>query len=147
VAYAAGFFDGEGCVTTAPGTSVRATISNTNRPILDWFQLTFRGSVNNQHLPANPKHNVAWKWVLVAKPDVLGFLECVRPYLRVKATEADAAIEFLRKWPKRRAGRPAPAEQGLDFEALRETLRKLKSDRHFDRSERSVPCPTIATTV
>ena len=55
IIYLAGFFDGDGCITTSPKTNFRLTISNTNKEILDWIKKNFGGNINNQHLPKNPK--------------------------------------------------------------------------------------------
>jgi len=43
--YAAGFVDGEGCITTA-SANFRVTISSTNLSIIEWFVATLDGWAN-----------------------------------------------------------------------------------------------------
>lgn len=94
--YAAGFMDGEGCITTA-AANFRVTISSTDKCILDWFVATFGGTINNMHMPANPKWNMSWKWIVASKSDVATFLKSVYPYLKLKKPQAKVVLDFLEK--------------------------------------------------
>ena len=127
--YAAGFMDGEGCITTSQNT-FRVTITNTNRPILDWFLNTFGGNINNQHIPKNPRWNTAWKWVAASRKDVASFLKAVRPYLKVKASEADVVLSYLQKHSEKYLRSP---DRKIDYEAAKLLLRSLKTDKHYVR--------------
>ena len=134
--YAAGFFDGEGCVTTSHH-NFRVTIGNTNKPVLLWFKKHFRGSVNNGHLPKNPKWTPSWKWVAASKKDVLSFLIAIELHLKIKKREARAVIKYLRRYPGNFAGRKlAKTNTAMwrSFEKTKERLRTLKTGRHYVRT-------------
>ncbi|KKL82558.1 hypothetical protein LCGC14_1983540 [marine sediment metagenome] len=79
-----GFFDADGCITTCPKWNFRITLSNTNKEIIDWFKLKFKGNVNDQFYQKNPKHSPAWKWIISCRGGVLKFLEMTYPYLKIK---------------------------------------------------------------
>ncbi len=130
--YAAGFIDGEGCVTTT-SRSFRLTISSTEKKILTWFKNTFGGNLNNQYLPANINHNMAWKWVLCRKKELNIFLRAVAPHLKLKNDQARAVMEFLDKYPNNGAGKKSPPQQLIDFVTTKNLLRTLKIDKHYPR--------------
>ena len=97
IAYAAGFFDGEGTVdiryrTTHGGRydrfELRIAISQLATNVLDWLVEHFGGSWHTR----NKNTNVS-VWVLTGPPAV-DFLGLIRPYLIVKAAQADVAFEF-----------------------------------------------------
>ena len=99
-AYIAGLIDGEGSLilylhrrTVTP----RVTVGMTDRPLLEWLESTTECGTISCQLPRDPlKHKIAYQW----KPGIkdLGyFLEQLRPYLRLKAPQADILIEFLQR--------------------------------------------------
>ena len=134
IAYASGFFDGDGCITTGGGYTFRLTLSNTDKRVLDWFQSNFGGTINNQHLPANPNHNIAWKWIVAKRSEVLLLLETFEPYLISKKDQAQAAITFLQKYNfEVRSGRKVSEEEKSDFDATKDLLKRLKTDKHYPR--------------
>jgi hypothetical protein len=134
IVYAAGYIDGEGCITSSSCLSFRITVSSTDRNTLEWFKQTFGGSVNDQHLPDNPNHSVAWKWVICSKVELLKFLQLVYPHLKLKAPEAAVVVRYLTAYPMpMRGGRGRPPSQHADYLLAKETLRKLKTDRHHCR--------------
>jgi hypothetical protein len=140
VIYAAGFFDGEGCVTTSH-KNFRVTVANTNKAILRWLCQQFGGSINNCHYSDNPNWSPAWKWVLAAKDDVRRFLIAVEPFLRIKQRESRAVVKFLRKYPLQYGGHQggsptkiaARKKMWREFDRVKEQLRTFKTDRHYDR--------------
>lgn len=99
-AYAAGFFDGEGCVGIyhKPGLSeehpgmLQVSIANTDREILGRMSLLFGGGV----FTANSKNShwrQAWQWSLPQKR-AKRFLQEILLYLTIKQERAVLAIEF-----------------------------------------------------
>ena len=130
IIYASGFIDGEGCITTA-GYSFRLTISSTDKGILLWFQQTFGGCFNNQYLPANPNHNMAWKWILSKKKELNSFLKEIYPHLKLKKAQAKAVIDYLDKYPSQRTGGKTTQLQREEFLTVKKLVRSLKTDKHL----------------
>jgi hypothetical protein len=100
VAWAAGFFDGEGCVFGYEGTqngyrrfTFGIQVAQTDRVPLDDLQRRWGGSVRPIK-QQKPSHRPAWSWAIRGH-DAGVFLRDVRPYLRVKGRAADAAIPCL----------------------------------------------------
>lgn len=108
--YAAGFFDGEGCVNFAvsryrrngelrgKAISLRVMIGNTDLPILQEFQLTFGGKIHDKVL-SSPRAKEAWVWTLTYS-EAMPFLRAIQPFVRVKARQIALAIEFS-EWRNR----------------------------------------------
>jgi hypothetical protein len=101
-AYIAGFLDGEGSIMLyrrkdRGKVELRITATNTHREILEWIMSTTGcGSIIAQGQPNPDKHYPAWHWRI--KPsDCVALLEVVRPYLRLKASQADLAMEFQQR--------------------------------------------------
>ncbi len=107
LAYAAGLFDGEGSVLfrTRPGGryhdplrvrkryhQIDVSLSSTDLVIVVWLNERWPGTVN-QHVYRNERHNPAWRWVRTgAKAEA--FLRDARPYLILKAPQADLAFQM-----------------------------------------------------
>jgi len=132
IIYTAGLIDADGCITTSHNFNFRVCLSNTDRIIIDWLKLTFGGNVNNQFLPKNPKHNIAWKWLVCSKLDVLNFLNMIHPYLKMKKEQAKIVIDFLNSHPKLKNKVGKEKIEG-DFLITKDKLRKLKIDKHYNR--------------
>jgi len=124
--YSAGFIDGEGCLTTGHKFAFRLTISSTDKSILEWLQSKFKGNINNQWLPKNPNHNMAWKWVLCKKSDLLTFLLAIIPYLKLKKSQAQLIINYMKTYPNRRKKNEI-SNREIDFLKIKELLRYLKN--------------------
>lgn len=96
LAYAAGVLDGEGCIKINPrgqgsrGRVLRVEIVNTNRKLIDWMHERFGGSIQVR-VPKNPKHKTLYVHNLACR-DAAALLKLVRPYLIIKAVEADVEI-------------------------------------------------------
>lgn len=99
--YAAGFFDGEGCVSiTVRGkwrqVSLRVTIVNTEAAILSAFHVQWGGSIPRPRTSLTAETR-GWKpfrqWVLNGHA-AMAFLSEIRPYLRLKCGQVDLAFEF-----------------------------------------------------
>jgi hypothetical protein len=134
-AYAAGFFDGEGTVFIAedrgrkeargPIYNMHVTACQVDPDPIHWLQHRWGGTIVRRSARANTRP--CWIWNCFAR-EALAFLRDVRPYLMVKADEADVAIEF-------QEGRFQPGQRGLSDEdrarqrQAREMLMELKRDK------------------
>ena len=98
-AYIAGFVDGEGSIMLLQRKNsirVRMTVSNTDRNVLDWLCQTVGVSNIQAHRKETAKHRMAWQWDLNGD-GVASLLVQIRPYLKVKAVQADLAIEAMER--------------------------------------------------
>ena len=89
VAWAAGFFDGEGCIQiTRTGRLVVVAAQATPEPLLA-IQKAFGGNVTARHA-VSPRHKDQWAWQASGQV-ALDFLRAIRPHLRVKGELAALA--------------------------------------------------------
>ncbi len=126
LAYVAGLFDGEGCIqiikTNGKGRglyNLRCSLEMTNEGLPRLLQVCFGGGCRRRNLPS-PRQN-QWEWTTLSRM-AYSFLKAIYPYLRLKKSEADVAIEFqeaMHTSPKRLT------EKEL---AIREAQRILLSD-------------------
>lgn len=105
LAYAAGFFDGEGCVNFAvsryrrhgelrgKAISLRVMIGNTDLEVLQWFVATFGGRIDKKPRHSSKNARPCWVWSATFK-EALPFLQAIRPYSRVKSSQIDLVLEF-----------------------------------------------------
>ena len=96
-AYAAGFFDGEGSVYTAPrssgsGYSLLVCIGNTNRDVLEQHKATWGGSICARKM-TKPRHQQQYQWVLSGK---MGepYLRAILPHLIIKREVVQLALKW-----------------------------------------------------
>lgn len=129
--YVSGFIDGEGCITSCNNHAFRITISSTDKIILDWLLVTFGGCVNDLHLPINPNHNIAWKWIISKREDLKQFLFLIYPYLKIKQSQVKVVIDFYNKYPNSAHYKNNLGQRTKDYLIAKDLLRKLKTDRHF----------------
>jgi hypothetical protein len=94
IAWIAGLFDGEGCITTKDhkdGVRLQAQITNTCRPMLEKVRdVTGLGTITTRY-----RSNPVWKPVndwRVAGSNAQDILRAIRPWLIAKAERADFAI-------------------------------------------------------
>ena len=100
LAYAAGLFDGEGCIhigshTTANGATrykLVVLIAMTQTAPLLFMQELFGGVVKEKTTPANGKKQ-QWVWALYSH-EAVPFLEAILPMLLIKDKEAGVALLF-----------------------------------------------------
>ena len=105
LAWAAGFFDGEGSVIIELSksekckagyrTSLHATVTQTSLPCLHKFEETFGGSIKTyQHTcPNSTRWAVQYTWS-ARNEKAIEFLKAIRPYAVVKADQIDTALEY-----------------------------------------------------
>ena len=105
LAYAAGFFDGEGNISIQRLKSRRrggrdsykvvAITMNTNRRVLEGLKTEFGGRVYEWRVKGKPTYwQPTFQWHLWGQ-DFEAFVTAVRPYLRIKAEVADNALAFV----------------------------------------------------
>jgi hypothetical protein len=102
-AYAAGFVDGEGCISVVRAFvpkadrfyySVHTVVANRERSVLDWFQATWGGwVVDVRHRKGRARPSFTWRCPtgLSGKP----FLSGVRPWLRLKGRQCENALAMI----------------------------------------------------
>jgi len=96
VAYIAGFFDGEGCVrikrANQGGNSyyITATITNSNRQILEYIMGIFGGRVREAEKKAN---KTVYHYELTCA-EAVDMLKTLLGFLREKKKQAELAINF-----------------------------------------------------
>ena len=102
VSYIAGFFDGEGCIrikkSNQSGNSyyITATITNSNKNILEYIQLIFGGQVRLAEKTINKKiyH------LCLSSSEATDMLKVLVGFLREKKSQAELAIIFHNKKDK-----------------------------------------------
>ena len=136
LAYAAGFFEGEGSISfyltrphknkagnMIPSFLGNVVIGNTDKFVLDWFHAMFGGNVNKR----DPKFQKLgtkdiWTWQLFGHK-AKAWLKLVLPYFKLElkiekaedfiaffsTTEHEPRLELIEKWKQRRA--PAQTER------------------------------------
>ena len=98
LAYAAGFFDAEGCVVTSRHKRatceqllLSAVIANTNHEVLLWFQSLFGGNI--VHCPAKARKQEHWRWSVWCN-QASRFLHAIISYLVLKREAADWGVRL-----------------------------------------------------
>lgn len=94
-AYVAGLVDGEGTIgiyEAGHQIFLKLIVSNTSEALISWLHERFGGSL--AHHPARGRHKAGWQHVLYQHRAAEVIARC-RPYLVVKAAQADLALEFI----------------------------------------------------
>lgn len=104
-AYIAGFFDGEGCISSQeyyekgkyekyPRISIQVSITNTNKEVLDFICGKFGGLITN-HGKAKNHYKTCYAWKLTGKEKMQRFLETILPYTFVKKEDVQLGLELV----------------------------------------------------
>lgn len=137
-AWAAGAFDGEGCVVVVVGKKsgdrIKVSAPNTDPRFCDNFKRIFGGSVSSVDMSKyNPKWRRQWRWEATGKA-ARAALERMLPHLCIKAEQARLALEFA-----------ATLRQG--FTHTPETIaRRVEIDRLLRELKKSPPPPEKSET-
>ena len=142
LAYLAGFFDGDGCVSLScqkdktkvrkMGYQVQVSLTqNSPCAILDELRTEFGGKVYS-----NGKRCNALSWRCPAKSHVR-FLTSILPYLRIKRTAAKIAIEYQRRVDKNPTYRPLTDEEWDARTALWERMQDTFDKRGLSMHSRA----------
>jgi hypothetical protein len=102
LAWAAGFFDGEGSIHITPKHRLVVAVGQVSRQPLDIFLRLLGGSLHSR--PAYGNHQASWKWQAEARSAGIA-LGMLVPHLVNKKAEAELALDFQsrisRRGPKR----------------------------------------------
>jgi hypothetical protein len=90
IAYAAGFFDGEGCISIAKNGSVDVRIVNTSKAVLVKLQTLLGGSITDRAQKVN-KSQYAYS---LYGEEAIEFLKILKPYLIEKLPQANTVFEY-----------------------------------------------------
>ena len=90
IAYVAGFFDGEGCISIGKNGSVELRIVNTAKNVLIRLQKLFGGSITNRTQKAN-KTQYAYSFY---GEKAIEFIILIKPYLIEKLPQAETILEY-----------------------------------------------------
>lgn len=101
-AYLAGIIDGEGCITIMrrkhvergerPRYTLEVVVINTDYSLIEWLQARFGGNVLKRNLRSK-KWADTWRW-RTSNLHSEAILRRVRPFLIIKARQADVALRF-----------------------------------------------------
>lgn len=129
--YAAGFFDGEGCVSIGANSEdssmfVRVKVVNTVESVILEFRQLFGGTTHSRG-PSKKGHKTQYIWQAVGI-DAQRFLETVQPFTIVKAEQVELALEFFafRALPREARHHLLPSKQG------RNVWQKTPQTRQFE---------------
>jgi hypothetical protein len=142
LAWAAGFFDGEGCVIVEISkekacrhgfrTSLHATVTQTSLPCLQLFLERFGGSIktSDHRTPNGRRWAVQYVWV-VRNENAASFLQAIHPFTVVKREQIDVALTYpLRAQNGRKYGsinNPIPDEVQARRVAIAHKLRAIRA--------------------
>lgn len=100
LAYMAGLFDGEGCVSIAKHSSNRyyniaCYLIMANEYLPQLFQFRFGGRVSRKYNhPNKPEWRPYWRWA-ISSQQAYRFLKTIYPYLILKKPQAEVAFKFI----------------------------------------------------
>jgi len=92
LAYVAGIVDGEGCLTLQ-NKCWRIQVAMTDEPVIRW--LGELGGVVKERSVVGRRQR-CWLWLVMRQTEVSEVLIAIRPWLRVKAQQADRVIAEIR---------------------------------------------------
>lgn len=129
VAWAAGCFDGEGCVSLAKAKQhggptyyyrVDLIVSNTDRALLEPFVGLFGGRIDHHRRKA-PRRD-CYQWKTTGSAHAATIIQELRPWLIVKAPQAEVALKAAALLTRQGGRRPDSETKALDG---------LKSEMHL----------------
>lgn len=96
LAYCAGLFDGEGCVTLSKDGDtnyrLRIKITSTDYTVLTWLQEHFGGSINLSRKESE-YNKEAWDWVCKVEDQIV-FLIGILPFTIIKRVQIIEALNY-----------------------------------------------------
>lgn len=129
--YLAGFFDGEGCITTRgyerterekrPTIRPAVVVTNTNLAVLSEFKRRWNGQIYTRK--ALPNHQTCYSWDLGRFALTEKFLLDLLPFLVVKRAQAELMLQLC---ARRQIGRQRLSGEEIQFrEGLRLQIQSL----------------------
>lgn len=140
LAYAAGFFDGEGHIriqkhsTRCRSMMLQVSICQATSAPLDWFQETFGGTLKRRLVKYKGNRKVRYDWQ-ASSGVAEKFLRDTLPYLRNKSDEALVALAFRERigtqsigaeWNNKRLSE----DEVLARETLANKLKQIRAEKH-----------------
>ena len=142
LAWAAGFFDGEGCVIVEISkekkcrhgfrTYLHATVTQTSLPCLELYLKEFGGSIKTSdcRTPNGRRWAVQYTWV-VRNENAANFLRAIQPYTIVKREQVNVALRYPLTAPNGkkygRASNPIPDDVQDYRVAIAHELRDIRA--------------------
>ena len=136
LAYYAGLFDGEGCIHIARiHTQKRkltyqlvCRVSMYSLSVLEQLKTSFGGSIYcEKNHPISNKYGLLWSWSIFSK-GANSFLNQIKPYLRIKKSQAGLALQFQENKTRTHRGIPKTEEAVAVEEAQYILMRNLKKE-------------------
>ena len=134
LAYAAGFFDGEGCIMitntmrkTRRAFHLRLALTSTDPWLCNYLMFQFGGRVF-QHKRGKPQWAIPYSWQIVSH-QAAEFLKLIKPYLKLKRPQADIALAFQAKREMAAHGIKYSDEELAVAEAQKVLLSSLKKQK------------------
>lgn len=143
LAWAAGFFDGEGTVIVEMSkqkgckhgfrTVLHAAVTQTSTPCLQLYLEKFGGSIitSENRTPNGRRWSVQYRWI-VRNEAAMQFLRAIEPYVVVKKEQVQAALKYpLYSANGKKFGNtanPIPDDVMAARLAIRELLQKIRAD-------------------
>jgi hypothetical protein len=130
IAYAAGLFDGEGCILICRNSAgsywLQTRVTNTNRDILEWMKHRFGGGIGTQGAAKGHKRvKPCWYWIASGN-GAAAFLVHVFPHLIIKRAQARVAMQFQDRLRGTRGVNHLPLEEVEIRENFKRTLSAMK---------------------
>lgn len=96
--YIAGIIDGEGTISVVKKShrdacTIHLSVTNTKRELLEWLLARLAGHISNSK-SGSEKWADKYCW-LTSATHAASIIRCIRPYLVIKAGQADLALEFM----------------------------------------------------
>lgn len=129
LAYAAGIFDGEGHISlmrlakpsrklARPAYGLDVQVTNTDRPVLEFFRDRFGGRVKSHSMVEGRKPTYRWQ---VTGKKIDNFLVRVQPYIRIRKLQVKYALDFRKSIRRRKIQRARLIPEEIRY---REFLRR-----------------------
>ncbi|NRP84105.1 LAGLIDADG family homing endonuclease [Marinobacterium sp. xm-d-509] len=125
LAYIAGFFDGEGCVSIAKNGSLTVSVVNTSLPVLEMMvDVLGVGVINNRTQKVN-KRQYAYR---AYGDDAAAVLRSLLPFLIEKKPQAETALDYF---DNHRGGVRKAGVKGLFKNPMRDVFRAKLTEQKF----------------
>lgn len=140
LAYLAGLFDGEGCISfslreqasaksVSPNLQTIVAVAMTDRATVELFHQRWPGTFGKVSRARFPSHwRTQWRWVLMAA-DIIPFLEEIRPFLRLKRPQAELALRYYAEAEPRVRFRKVSEEESIRRRLVASTMGTLNHGR------------------
>jgi hypothetical protein len=137
--YAAGFFDGEGCISFRKNgvwPTIRVDANQVDRRPLAYLHSYYGGTLASRNVSKyNPNARDIWVWHTSARI-ALGVLRDISPYLICKAELAEVAIRYLESLANGTRGRPLTEKEAEVRNLIIEEFYVAKSNANHPKSVR-----------